>query len=200
MNHKHFRPFALILCLTLVLLAFTGCAHPLAKEAKDLERGQFSLRIAAGPEGSEEKALADALAKLLKDAGYGATVLVTEGPVQNVTNLTEYKADLAIVSADDLTAAVNGTGDFSGKAQNNLHALMSLGVSGDGSRNVLLCSDDTMDAMAWDMLSCIAKSLGSLQAACKDGSEITMENGSSDIPVALNDGAAAYFDKKPWTK
>ena len=200
MNHKLFRPFALILCLTLALLAFTGCTDPLAKEAEDLERGQFSLRIAAGPEGSEEKALAEALAKLLKDAGYGATVLVTEGPAQNVTHLTEYKADLAIVSADDLTAAVNGTGAFSGKAQSNLHALMSLGVSDDGSRNVLLCSDDTMDAMAWDMLSCIAQSLDALQAACKDGAEITMENGSSDIPVALNDGAAAYFDKKPWTK
>ena len=66
MNHKHFRPFALILCLTLVLLAFTGCAHPLAKEAEDLERGQFSLRIAAGPEGSEEKALESMLLKISK--------------------------------------------------------------------------------------------------------------------------------------
>jgi len=200
MNHKVFRPLALILCLTLALLAFTGCAHPLAKEAEKIQRGQYGLRIAAGPEGSEEKALAEALAKLLKDAGYGASVQITEGPVENVKNLTEYKADLAIVSADDLTAAVNGTGKFSGSATGELFALMSLGVSGDGSRNVLLCSDDTMDAMAWDMLSCIAKSLDSLQAACKDGSEITMEAGSTDIPVALNEGAAAYFDKKPWTK
>jgi hypothetical protein len=100
-----------------------------------------------------------------------------------------YKADLAIVSSDD---AKNS-------GEEGLYMLMALGTASDGSRNVILCSDDTMDAMAWDMLSLIAASLDTLGSA-SDGAEISMAEGNTDLPVSLNEGSAAYFKKQPWKK
>ncbi|MBR5741465.1 MAG: hypothetical protein IKX91_02825 [Firmicutes bacterium] len=188
MNRKTTRVLVIVLCLVLAMTLFTGCGRNYASEAKKLNRGSYGLRIAGGPEGSEEAALANALATILKNGGYGATVLTTEGAEDNVDRTRTYKADLAIVSSNALKDAGDG-----------LYMLMALGTASDGSRNVILCSDDTMPQMAWDMLSLIASSLDALEAA-SDGSEITMAEGNTDLPVTLNEGAAAYFKKQPWKK
>ena len=47
------------------------------------------------------------------------------------------------------------------------------------------------------LLSVIAASLDTLEAA-SDGAEISMAEGNTDLPVTINEGAAAYFKKKPW--
>jgi len=186
MNRQTTRILVLVLCALAALALFTGCGRNYAKEAKNITRGSYGLRIAGGPAGSEEASLAEALASVLKDGGYGANVLATEGAKDNLDRVRTYKADLAIVSSD--TAKENADG---------LYMLMALGASADGSRNVILCSDDTMPGMAWDMLTLIASSLETLEAA-SDGSEITMAEGNTDLPVTMNEGAAAYFKKKPW--
>lgn len=186
MNQKTTRILALALCLLLTMTLFAGCGKNLAKEANNLTRGSFGLRVAGGPAGSEAESLAEALQTILKNGGYGATLLTTDDAADTIDRVKSYKADLAIVSADEAKADSEG-----------LSMLIALGTSADGSRNVILCSDDTMDAMAWDMLSLIASSLETLEAA-SDGAEITMAEGNTDLPVALNEGAAAYFKKKPW--
>ncbi len=188
MNRRTSRILVIVLCLAMALTLLTGCGRNLAKEAKNLNRGSYGLRIAGGPSGSEEAALAEALASILKDAGYGATVLATDDAKDNIERVKAYKADLAIVSSN--AAKENADG---------LYMLMALGTASDGSRNVILCSDDTMDAMAWDMLSLIAASLDTLGSA-SDGAEISMAEGNTDLPVSLNEGAAAYFKKQPWKK
>ncbi len=189
MNRKTARLLVLVVCLALAMTMFAGCGRNLAKEAQQLNRGYYALRIAGGPAGSEEAALAEALATILKSGGYGATVLTTESAADNISRVKTYKADLAIVSSDD---AKNS-------GEEGLYMLMALGTASDGSRNVILCSDDTMDHMAWDMLSLIAGSLETLEAA-SDGAEITMAEGNTDLPVPMNEGAATYFKKQPWKK
>lgn len=186
MNHKTMRILALVLCLLMAMTLFTGCGKNLAKEAKNLNRGNYGLRIAGGPEGSEEAALAEALATVLKNGGYGATVLYTEDAQDNIAKVRAYKADLAIISSKAAAADSNG-----------LYMLMALGASSDGSRNIILCSDDTMDVMGWDMLCLVAESLD-LLAAASDGAEITMAAGNTELPVTLNAGATTFFKKQPW--
>ena len=188
MNRKTTRIFAVLLCLVMALSLFTGCQGSLAKEAEKITRGYYGLRIAGGPVDSEEAAIANALASVLKEGGYGATVLITDDARDNITKVKEYKADLAIVSSKALSAS---------QESDELVMLMALGASTDASRNIILCSDDTMDAMAWDMLSLIAEGLDALSAA-SDGVEIKMADGNTERPVALQAGAEKFFKKQPW--
>ncbi len=186
MNRKTTRILLFALCLALALTCLAGCGRNYANEAKKLNRGLYGLRVAGGPEGSEEAALANAIVSILKDGGYGATAVTTDGAADNIDRVLTYKADLAIVSSD--AAKDGGEG---------LYMLMALGTAPDGSRNVILCSNDTMPQMAWDMLTLIAASLDTLEAA-SDGAEISMAEGNTETPVTMNEGAAAYFKKKPW--
>ena len=185
MNRNTKRFLALALCLVVTLTALCGCDN-VAKEAKKLQPGTYSIRVAGGPEGSEEEALAQAIVKALKAAGFGAKVITTSGGAENIQNISEYKAGLAIVSEKELEAA-----------QADTQMLMALGASADGSRNVVICVNDMEDALAWLILSAFADNVDALQAAA-DGTQITMAEGNTVTPVPLQAGAAAYFKKQPW--
>jgi TRAP transporter TAXI family solute receptor len=91
-----------------------------------LTRAADTIALAGGPEGGAYAEVAHVLAERAQKAGVHFEALTSEGSVGNIRQLSDGRAQFALVQNDIAAAAFAGRGRFGGAAQPELRAVASL--------------------------------------------------------------------------
>jgi hypothetical protein len=121
---SNLRRFVMKRCLGCVVL----CALGVILAAAPLMAGEkVFLTIASGPTGGDWYTMGGTIGELAKSAVPGATVTVTTGgAVGNLSVVDAGKADIGLSMASLYNEARSGSGEFQGKAKENIRAMAYL--------------------------------------------------------------------------